>query len=90
MTQLMEPQADVDLGVERITHWIGGHSVEGTSGRHGPVYDPATGRHAKNVDFASVDEVDAAVRQVRQHRVHEGVPIAMLQQSVVPPLVSDR
>ena len=45
----------------RVSHWIGGRIVEGTSGRHGPVYDPATGRQAKWVDFASVDEVDAAV-----------------------------
>ena len=45
----------------RISHWIGGRIVEGTSGRRGPVYDPATGRQAKWVDFASVEEVDAAV-----------------------------
>jgi len=50
---------DVELG--RVSHWIGGRLVEGTSGRHGPVYDPATGRQAKWVDFASADEVDAAV-----------------------------
>jgi malonate-semialdehyde dehydrogenase (acetylating)/methylmalonate-semialdehyde dehydrogenase len=35
--------------------------VEGASGRRGPVYDPATGRQAKWVDFASEEEVDAAV-----------------------------
>ncbi|HEY8134988.1 MAG TPA: CoA-acylating methylmalonate-semialdehyde dehydrogenase [Candidatus Limnocylindrales bacterium] len=51
--------ADAELG--RVSHWIGGRIVEGTSGRHGPVFDPATGRQAKWVDFASVDEVDAAV-----------------------------
>jgi malonate-semialdehyde dehydrogenase (acetylating)/methylmalonate-semialdehyde dehydrogenase len=65
MTQTADPAAiqtapaDVDLG--RIPHWIGGRIVEGASGRHGPVYDPATGRQAKWVDFASVEEVDAAV-----------------------------
>jgi malonate-semialdehyde dehydrogenase (acetylating)/methylmalonate-semialdehyde dehydrogenase len=65
MTQTADPApiqtapADADLG--RVSHWIGGRIVEGTSGRHGPVYDPATGRQAKWVDFASVEEVDAAV-----------------------------
>src|SRR6476620_1658774 len=46
----------------RIHHWIDGRSVEGTSGRSGPVYNPATGALAKQVDFASVEDVDAAVR----------------------------
>jgi malonate-semialdehyde dehydrogenase (acetylating)/methylmalonate-semialdehyde dehydrogenase len=46
----------------RIHHWIGGRSVEGTSGRSGPVYNPATGALTKQVDFASVEDVDAAVR----------------------------
>ena len=35
--------------------------MAGTSGRSGPVYDPATGKLAREVDFASVEEVDAAV-----------------------------
>jgi malonate-semialdehyde dehydrogenase (acetylating) / methylmalonate-semialdehyde dehydrogenase len=45
----------------RVSHWIGGRSVAGTSGREGEVYDPATGRVMRHVDFASVDEVGAAV-----------------------------
>jgi len=57
--QIQTAPADADLG--RVSHWIGGRIVEGSSGRHGPVYDPATGRQAKWVDFASVEEVDAAV-----------------------------
>ena len=44
-----------------VDHWIGGQRVAGTSGRTGPVYDPATGRVAREVQFASVAEVDAAV-----------------------------
>jgi malonate-semialdehyde dehydrogenase (acetylating)/methylmalonate-semialdehyde dehydrogenase len=47
--------------VKQIHHYIGGRSVAGTSGRSGPVYDPATGAVQAQVDFASVDEVDAAV-----------------------------
>ena len=49
----------------RIPHWIGGRRVEGGSGRSGPVYNPATGRQTGVVDFASVEEVDAAVRAAR-------------------------
>ena len=40
-----------------MTHWIDGARVEGTSGRSGPVFDPATGRQTKTVDLASVEEV---------------------------------
>jgi malonate-semialdehyde dehydrogenase (acetylating)/methylmalonate-semialdehyde dehydrogenase len=40
---------------------MGGALVPGTSGRRGPVFDPATGQVVREVDFASVDEVDAAV-----------------------------
>src|SRR5437588_8239146 len=46
----------------RIPHWIGGRRVEGESGRSGPVYNPATGRQTGAVDFATAEEVDAAVR----------------------------
>ncbi len=63
MTQVAEPgavRADA-TAPGRISHWIGGRSVAGTSGREGPVYDPATGRLAKHVDLASVEEVGAAV-----------------------------
>src|SRR5205823_12019998 len=44
---------------------IGGSSRPGTSGRSGPVYNPATGEIAREVDFASTDEVDAAVQAAR-------------------------
>jgi malonate-semialdehyde dehydrogenase (acetylating)/methylmalonate-semialdehyde dehydrogenase len=44
-----------------VGHIINGKPVAGTSGRHGDVYDPATGEVTKQVDFASVSEVDAAV-----------------------------
>jgi malonate-semialdehyde dehydrogenase (acetylating)/methylmalonate-semialdehyde dehydrogenase len=48
--------------LSRISHWIDGRVVESTSGRSGQVYNPATGAVAAEVDFASVEEVDAAVR----------------------------
>ena len=44
-----------------ITHWIGGRPSPGTSGRTSPVYNPATGVVAAEVDLASRAEVDAAV-----------------------------
>jgi malonate-semialdehyde dehydrogenase (acetylating) / methylmalonate-semialdehyde dehydrogenase len=63
MTEIAERQtAEPAAELGRVNHWIGGRLVEGTSGRRGPVYDPATGRQTKEVDFASTDEVDAAVR----------------------------
>jgi malonate-semialdehyde dehydrogenase (acetylating)/methylmalonate-semialdehyde dehydrogenase len=45
----------------RINHWIDGRIVPGESGRSGSVYNPATGEVAAEVDFASVEEIDAAV-----------------------------
>jgi malonate-semialdehyde dehydrogenase (acetylating)/methylmalonate-semialdehyde dehydrogenase len=67
MTQVAEPitTREPDRVLDRVHHWIGGQRVPGTSGRTGPVFDPATGRQAREVDFASVDEVDAAVAAAR-------------------------
>jgi malonate-semialdehyde dehydrogenase (acetylating)/methylmalonate-semialdehyde dehydrogenase len=65
MTRLAQPPTAAAEGtpdLERVNHWIGGKRVAGTSGRSGPVYNPATGELAREVDFASVEEVDAAVR----------------------------
>src|SRR5512142_1534516 len=50
----------------RIPHWIAGRRLEGESGRNGPVYNPATGRQTGAVDFATVEEVDAAVRAAHE------------------------
>ena len=44
-----------------IDHWINGTLVPSTSGRTGPVYNPATGEQQADVGLASVEEVDAAV-----------------------------
>ncbi len=66
MTQVAEPDAArADAGYPRISHWIGGRVFAGTSGRTGPVYNPATGRQTREVDFASADDVDVAVRAAR-------------------------
>jgi malonate-semialdehyde dehydrogenase (acetylating) / methylmalonate-semialdehyde dehydrogenase len=65
MTQVAEPETTASAAPGRISHWIGGRIVPGTSGRQGDVYDPATGSLTKHVDFASVEEVDAAVAAAR-------------------------
>jgi malonate-semialdehyde dehydrogenase (acetylating)/methylmalonate-semialdehyde dehydrogenase len=63
MTQVAEPSTTQSGSPApgRVSHWIGGRLVAGTSGREGPVYDPATGALARHVDLASATEVDAAV-----------------------------
>jgi malonate-semialdehyde dehydrogenase (acetylating) / methylmalonate-semialdehyde dehydrogenase len=66
MTELAERGSALTTQPARVSHWINGQLVEGSSGRSGPVYDPATGRQAKSVDFASVEEVDAAVRAAEE------------------------
>ena len=44
-----------------IQHLIDGHTVTGSSGETGPVFDPATGKQTAKVALASAAEVDAAV-----------------------------
>jgi malonate-semialdehyde dehydrogenase (acetylating)/methylmalonate-semialdehyde dehydrogenase len=48
-----------------LGHFVGGRPADGTSGRFGEVYDPATGALARRVAFAGEGEVDAAVRAAR-------------------------
>jgi malonate-semialdehyde dehydrogenase (acetylating)/methylmalonate-semialdehyde dehydrogenase len=45
----------------RISHWIDGAIVPGSSGRSAPVYNPATGEQTATVDLASAAEVGTAV-----------------------------
>jgi malonate-semialdehyde dehydrogenase (acetylating) / methylmalonate-semialdehyde dehydrogenase len=47
--------------MDRISHWIDGRVVPGTSGRQSPVYNPALGEQAAWVDLASLAELDHAV-----------------------------
>ena len=62
MTELIEAPA----AVKPITHWIAGSSRKGASGRSGAVFNPATGVQTGAVDFASVEEIDAAVQAAKQ------------------------
>ena len=50
-----------DGALPLVTHWIGGRPVEGAARRLGDVFDPTTGRVAKQVAYADPSDVDAAV-----------------------------
>ena len=52
--------------MKRISHWIGGRVVPGTSGREGPIFNPALGEQTAVVDLASAAEVDAAVTSAKE------------------------
>ena len=49
--------------MQRISHWIGGGLMPATSGRSGPVFNPATGKQTAEVGFADVADVDEAVAE---------------------------
>jgi malonate-semialdehyde dehydrogenase (acetylating)/methylmalonate-semialdehyde dehydrogenase len=66
MTEVAAPPAEQARDLKRISHWIGGRFVEGTSGRSGPVYNPAQGVQTGVVDFASAEEVDRAVQAAKE------------------------
>src|SRR5437588_11497243 len=45
-----------------VQHFINGKPVDGSSGRWGDVFNPATGERARRVALAGAGEVDAAVK----------------------------
>lgn len=47
--------------METLSHHVAGAVREGTSGRFGPVYNPATGDQIRQVALASADEMRAAI-----------------------------
>ncbi|NNN29201.1 CoA-acylating methylmalonate-semialdehyde dehydrogenase [Streptomyces sp. S3(2020)] len=47
--------------MKSLDHWINGRPSKGSSERYGLVHNPATGHQEKQVPFASVEDVDAAV-----------------------------
>jgi malonate-semialdehyde dehydrogenase (acetylating)/methylmalonate-semialdehyde dehydrogenase len=57
------PAEKAERAVERqsVPHFVNGQAVEGMSGRHGDVCNPALGAVARRVAFASQREVDDAV-----------------------------
>ncbi|MGH2465224.1 MAG: aldehyde dehydrogenase family protein, partial [Candidatus Limnocylindrales bacterium] len=70
MTQVAEPRPDSTASAaastfESVGLWIDGARSAATSGRSGPIFNPATGAIARRVDFASVEDVDRAVAAAR-------------------------
>src|SRR5581483_11320463 len=65
-SRVMTELVDAPVAAKPINHWIGGARREGSSGRSGAVYNPATGAQTGAVDFASVEEIDAAVQAAKQ------------------------
>jgi malonate-semialdehyde dehydrogenase (acetylating)/methylmalonate-semialdehyde dehydrogenase len=66
MTELATSPVKPEHDVKRISHWIGGQTVEGKSGRSGPVFNPALGQQTGAVDFATPEEVDFAVQTAKE------------------------
>jgi malonate-semialdehyde dehydrogenase (acetylating)/methylmalonate-semialdehyde dehydrogenase len=48
-----------------VEHWIDGRSTAGSSTRHGPVWNPATGEQQAQVVLAEPADVDAAVQAAK-------------------------
>lgn len=64
MSTVVSPLAAADTAANAprtISHWINGAAVEGASGRHGEVFNPATGQVQAHVPLANDTEVNAAV-----------------------------
>ncbi|HEY7642276.1 MAG TPA: aldehyde dehydrogenase family protein, partial [Steroidobacteraceae bacterium] len=51
--------------MKTLGHFVGGRLRAGTSGRTGPVFDPATGQASADVSFASREETRAAIAAAR-------------------------
>src|ERR687898_2168686 len=66
MTELATSPTEPRTDLTRISHWIGGKTVEGTSGRTAPVFNPALGQQSGEVDLATVEEVGAAVAAAKE------------------------
>ena len=60
--------------MQRISHWIDGKVVDGTSGRSGVVWNPATGEQQAAVDLASAAEVVARSSPSPRRRSRHGAP----------------
>ena len=67
MTEVADQRTESRAGeVAPISHWIDGTHVKGSSGRSGPVYNPALGVQSGEVAFASPEEIDAAVQAAKR------------------------
>jgi malonate-semialdehyde dehydrogenase (acetylating) / methylmalonate-semialdehyde dehydrogenase len=55
-----------EVGLRKVSHFIGGSVVASASGRSGMVWNPATGEAQAKVDFADAEDVDRAVAQAKE------------------------
>lgn len=55
------PSVEGTVELKTVSHWIGGKAVASNSGRSGNVWNPATGEVQAQVDFAGIEDVNAAV-----------------------------
>jgi malonate-semialdehyde dehydrogenase (acetylating)/methylmalonate-semialdehyde dehydrogenase len=62
----MSDTVQAPKAVQSISHWIGGRTQPGSGGRTGPVFNPATGVQTGAVEFATAQDVDAAVTAARE------------------------
>ncbi len=61
---------------KELGHFIDGRQVPGTSGRFGPLYNPATGEQTGQVALAGAEEVDRAVQAAKRAQpAWEALPI---------------
>ncbi len=58
--------------MKTIGHWINGKRVDGTSGRHADVFNPATGEVQAKVALATKAELDAAVADAARAQIAWG------------------
>jgi malonate-semialdehyde dehydrogenase (acetylating) / methylmalonate-semialdehyde dehydrogenase len=80
MTELLEKKDARSAELGRVSHWIGGQTVAGESGRSGPIFNPAKGLQTKEVDFASVEEINRAVQTAKEaFRTWRGVSLSKRQ-----------
>lgn len=56
--------------MNHVMHWISGELSTEKAGRHGDIYNPATGEISGSVDFATPETIDRAV-QVAQRAFNE-------------------
>ena len=54
------------MTMELVSHWIGGVRVDGHGARRGDVFDPTSGRVARQVALGTGTDVDDAVRAARR------------------------